>query len=105
MAQDPREIKIPPIEYPQDLDAVYSNLARITHTPSEFIFDFAQIMPGLKVPKFLSRILLSPLSAKLIYRALGDNLAKYEGRFGEISIPGSTSLAESLFQPPDDKET
>jgi hypothetical protein len=103
MAQQPREIKIPPIEYPKDLEPVYSNLARITHTPSEFVFDFAQILPGLKVPRLLSRILLSPLSAKLIYKALGDNLAKYEANFGEISIPGNTSLAESLFQPPDDK--
>ena len=105
MAQKPREIKIPPIEYPQDLDAVYANLARITHTPSEFIFDFAQILPGLKAPKFKSRVLLSPLSAKLIYKALGDNLAKYEANFGEIAIPGNQSLAESLFQPPGDKDS
>lgn len=104
MAQEPREIKIPPIEYPSDLNAVYANLARITHTPSEFVFDFAQILPGLKNPKFQSRVLLSPLSAKLIYKALGDNLAKYEAAFGEISIPGSASLAESLFQPPGDKD-
>jgi hypothetical protein len=105
MAQKPREITMPPIAYPPDLDAAYANLARITHTPSEFVFDFAQILPGLKAPKFLSRILLSPLSAKLIYKALGDNLAKYEAAFGEISIPGSTSLAESLFQPPGDKDS
>jgi hypothetical protein len=105
MAQKSRENKIPPIEFPPDLDAAYSNLARITHTPSEFVFDFAQILPGLKVPKFKSRVLLSPLSAKLIYKALGENLAKYEAAFGEISIPGSTSLAESLFQPPGDKDS
>ena len=105
MTQKPRELKIPPIDYPEDLDSVYSNLARITHTPSEFVFDFAQILPGIKVPKLQSRILLSPLSAKLIYKALGDNLAKYEAAFGEISIPGSTSLAESLFQPPGDKDS
>ena len=105
MAQDRRDNKIPPIEYPQDLDADYSNLARITHTPSEFVVDFAQILPGLKMPKFLSRILLSPLSAKLIYKALGDNLAKYEANFGEIVIPGNSSLADSLFQPPEDKNS
>jgi hypothetical protein len=105
MAQKPQEIKIPPIEYPPDLDAVYANLARITHTPSEFVFDFAQILPGLKVPKLQSRVLLSPLSAKLIFKALGDNLAKYEAVFGEIPIPGSTSLAETLFQPPGDQDS
>ena len=105
MAKEPREQKIPPIEYPSDLEAVYANLARITHTPSEFVFDFAQILPGLGAPKLQSRVLLSPLSAKLIYKALGDNLAKYESTFGEVPIPGSTSLAESLFQPPGDKDS
>jgi len=105
MAQKEPEKKIPPIEFPPDLEPAYSNLARITHTPSEFVFDFAQILPGMKTPKFKSRILLSPLSAKLIYKALGDNLAKYEANFGEITLPGGTSLAESLFQPPGDKDS
>lgn len=105
MSKDSLEKRIPPIEYPDGLEPVYSNLARITHTPSEFVFDFAQILPGIKVPKLLSRILLSPLSAKLIYNALGDNVAKYEANFGEISFPGNASLAESLFQPPDEKDS
>jgi hypothetical protein len=90
---------IPGIELPQDLEADYANLARITHSPSEFVFDFAQMLPGLRAPQFKSRILLSPLSAKLIYKALGDNLAKYEASYGEISVPGSSSLADSLFKP------
>ena len=100
MAQEKPEKKIPQISIPDDLDAVYSNLARITHSPSEFVFDFAQMLPGFKAPSFKSRVLLSPLSAKLIYKALGDNLAKYETSFGEISIPGTSTLADSLFQPP-----
>ena len=57
------------------------------------------MLPGMKAPGFKSRVLLSPLSAKLIYKALGDNLAKYEASFGEIKLPGSTSLADHLFQP------
>lgn len=100
MAQNESERKIPGLEIPPDLEAAYANLARITHSPSEFVFDFAQMLPGLPAPQFKSRILLSPLSAKLIYKALGDNLAKYEASFGEISLPGSSSLADSLFQPP-----
>lgn len=100
MAQENPETKIPQISIPDDLEAVYANLARITHSPSEFIFDFAQMLPGLKAPAFKSRVLLSPLSAKLIYKALGDNLAKFETIFGEISLPGTSTLADSLFQPP-----
>ena len=103
MAEEKPVKKVPSIVIPPDLEAVYANLARITHSPSEFIFDFAQMLPGLKEPGFKSRVLVSPLSAKLIYKALGDNLAKYEANFGEIKIPG-TSLADSLFQPPPENE-
>ena len=102
MTKDNAEKKTPGITIPPDLEAVYANMARITHSPSEFIFDFAQMLPGLKGPAFKSRVLLSPLSAKLIYKALGDNLAKYETNFGEIKLPGSTSLADHLFQPPEE---
>jgi hypothetical protein len=100
MANETPAGKTPTINVPPDLEPIYSNLARITHSPSEFVFDFAQLLPGVKNPSFKSRILLSPLSAKLIYKALGENLAKYETNFGEISLPGSSSLADSLFQPP-----
>ncbi len=96
------EKKGPIITIPPDLDAVYANLVRITHSPSEFVLDFAQMLPGLKGPTFKSRVLVSPMSAKLIYKALGDNLAKYETNFGEISIPGASSLADNLFTPPEE---
>jgi hypothetical protein len=95
--------KLPDILIPPELEVVYSNLARITHSPSEFVFDFAQMLPGQSGPVLKSRILLNPVSAKLIYKALGDNLAKYEVNFGEIQIPGSSSLADNLFQPPQEK--
>jgi len=100
MAESPSDKKLPTINIPADQEVVYANLVRITHSPSEFVFDFAQMLPGLKGPELKSRVLLSALSAKLIYKALGDNLAKYEANFGEISIPGRSSLADSLFQPP-----
>ena len=103
MTKDTPAKKLPVITIPPDLDAVYANLARITHSPSEFVFDFAQMLPGMKEPGFKSRILLSPLSAKLIYKALGDNLAKYEATFGEIQVPGP-SLAETLFQQPPEND-
>jgi hypothetical protein len=48
-----------------------------------------------------SRILMSPVSAKLFYRALAENLSRYEAAFGEINIPGGVSLADTLFRPPD----
>jgi hypothetical protein len=93
--------KLPPLEIPPDLEPVYVNLVRITHSPSELVLDFARMLPGGTPAQVESRILMSPLSAKLFYRALGENLAKYENNFGEINIPGgSSSLAEYLFKPP-----
>jgi hypothetical protein len=83
----------------------YSNLARIAHSPADFVIDFAHWLPGEAQAWIQARILLSPLSAKLLLRALSENLARYEAAFGEISIPGSgPSLADLLFHPsPDDK--
>ncbi len=85
---------------PDDLEPTYVNLARITHSPSEMTLDFALIVPGNEAAKVQSRVLMSPVSAKLFYRALGENLAKYEAKFGEINIPGGSSLAENLFNFP-----
>jgi hypothetical protein len=45
-------------------------------------------------------VVMSPLSAKLLLRALNENLARYEAAFGEIMVPSNSSLAESLFRPP-----
>ncbi|MBS1250627.1 MAG: hypothetical protein MAG431_02221 [Chloroflexi bacterium] len=91
--------KLLSVEVPPDLEAQYANMVRITHSFSEMVFDFARMLPGQKKPEVEARIIMSPLSAKLFYRALGENLAKYEKKFGEIKSPGSTSLAASLFRP------
>ncbi len=90
------------LNIPEDLTPVYVNLARITHSPSEMIFDFALMVPSGKPgpANVKTQVLMSPLSAKLFYNALGENLAKYEAKFGEIKIPGGGSLAEHLFKPP-----
>lgn len=100
MTNKESEKKVLNISIPPDLEVVYANLVRITHSPSEFIFDFAQMLPGLAGPELKSRVILSPVSAKLIYKALGENLSKYEANFSEITLPRSSSLADTLFQPP-----
>ncbi len=67
---------------------VYSNLVMITHSPSEIILDFARMMPGLPKAKIVSRIIMTPQHAKLLLKALEDNIKKYESRFGEIKLHG-----------------
>ena len=86
------------LEIPANLRPVYSNLVRIAHSPADLVFDFAHLLPGENIALIVSRVLMSPLSAKLLYRALGENLSRYEAAFGEITMPRS-SLADHLFKP------
>ena len=89
------------MEVPADLEPLYVNVVRITHSPSEMVLDFARILPGTTPSSVISRLLMSPLSAKLFHQALGENLSKFEASFGEIKMPGEgSSLAEHLFRPP-----
>jgi hypothetical protein len=75
------------IELPQDLEAIYSNFALITHSPSEIVVDFAKLLPNVPKAKVYARIVMTPMNAKLLHRALGDNLGKFEEKFGEIKTP------------------
>jgi len=69
-------------------EGIYSNLAIITHSPSEFIVDFVKMMPGIPKAKVKSRIILTPQHAKRLYKALKDNIGKYESIHGEIKDVG-----------------
>lgn len=80
---------------------IYSNLAIITHSTSEFVLDFIRIMPGMPKAKVQSRIILTPEHAKRLLMALKDNIAKFENSQGEIDIPegGNHSTMPMSFGP------
>ena len=65
-------------------EGIYSNLAVITHSNSEFVVDFIKMMPGVPKAKVKSRIILTPQHAKRLYRALKDNISKFESVHGPI---------------------
>ena len=65
-------------------DGIYSNLAIITHSNSEFVVDFVRVMPGVPKAKVRARILLTPQHAKRLMRALVDNIQKFEQVHGQI---------------------
>ncbi len=65
-------------------DAIYSNLAIITHSNAEFVFDFVKVMPGVPKAKVKSRILMTPQHAKRFLKALSNNVEKFEKENGEI---------------------
>jgi hypothetical protein len=87
-----------PIELPPDLDVIYANIARISHTPAEIVFDFAHQLPWDDSRRVQARLVMSPVGAKLFFRALGENLSRYETAFGEIPVPGDGTLAKELFR-------
>ena len=67
---------------------IYSNLAIITHSPSEFVVDFVRIMPGIPKANVKSRIILTPEHTKRLIMALQDNILKYEALYGNIEVKG-----------------
>ncbi|MBA5629487.1 DUF3467 domain-containing protein [Moheibacter lacus] len=68
----------------QTAEGIYSNLAVINHSPSEFIVDFIQMMPGVPKARVKSRIILTPQHAKRLANALAENVNRFESQFGEI---------------------
>ena len=67
-------------------EGIFSNLAIITHSNTEFVMDFIRVMPGLPKAKVKSRIILTPEHAKRLMHALADNVDKFEAVNGRISV-------------------
>jgi hypothetical protein len=63
---------------------IYSNLAIITHSSSEFVLDFVRVMPGVPKAEVKSRVILTPEHAKRLLRALEDNVEKFEKVHGPV---------------------
>ena len=98
----PQQKKIS-IDIPKDLQAIYGNVAFISHTPAEMIFDFAQVFPRMPRGKVMARIVMSPMHAKMLHAALSQQIGNYERQFGEIRTPTSMNLASQFFKfPPTD---
>ena len=81
------------IELKEEVEqGIYSNLAIITHSPSEFVIDFVRIMPGIPKANVQSRVILTPEHAKRLLMALKDNISKFEAQHGPIKdIEGTGS--------------
>ncbi len=71
---------------------IYSNLAIISHSSSEFVVDFIRVMPGMPKAKVQSRIILTPEHAKRLLSALAENVEKYEAQNGTIKTGNETGF-------------
>lgn len=67
----------------------YSNLVIISHSSSEFILDFATVLPGLQKASVKSRLILTPEHAKRLLLSLQENITRYETNNGKIEIHNS----------------
>ena len=73
---------------PQDVaQGEYANFAIITHSSSDFVIDFARVLPGVPKAQVKSRVILAPEHAKRLLGALQENIMRYEKEFGPIRIP------------------
>ena len=89
------------IDLPEEIaDGIYSNLAIISHSQSEFVVDFIRMMPNVPKAKVKSRIVLTPTHAKRLMKALMDNIKKFEMQFGAIAEPDQTSFPPMNFNTP-----
>jgi hypothetical protein len=68
----------------KELQGLYSNLMMIHHNVEEFTLNFVYIFPNGTQGKLLSSVIVSPGHAKRIWRALGENISRYEAQFGPI---------------------
>ncbi len=101
MAEDKKKQKQLNIELPEEVaEGIYANLAIISHSHSEFVVDFIRLMPSVPKAKVKSRIILTPMHAKRLMKALAENVKKFESQFGSIDEPEIPPFPNMNFNTP-----
>ena len=85
---------------PEVAKGIYSNFAIISHSHSEFVVDFATMLPGMPKAQVTSRIILAPEHARRLMAALQENLLRYEREFGKIEMPERAGRTIAPFGTP-----
>ena len=84
---------------PEVAQGIYSNLVAITHSTSEFVVDFVQMMPGVPKASVKSRVILAPEHAKRLLYALQDNISKFESNVAPIQLPEQKAQKGDTYVP------
>ena len=84
---------------PEVAQGQYANFAIITHSSSDFVLDFARVLPGLPKSQVKSRVILAPEHAKRLLAALQENILRYEREYGPIKIPNQEPRTIAPFGP------
>jgi len=89
------------IELPEEVaEGIYSNLAIISHSQTEFVLDFVRLVPNVPKAKVKSRIILTPTHAKRLLKALADNVRKFETQHGQIKDKEKQQIPPMSFNTP-----
>lgn len=98
MAEEPKKGNQLNIELPEEVaEGTYSNLAIISHSQTEFIVDFVRLLPNVPKAKVKSRIILTPVHAKRLLKALSDNVRKYEQQHGKVNDSAQQQMPPMSF--------
>jgi len=68
----------------REAEGIYSNFVVISHSLSEFVLDFARVLPGTPKSKVFARLVMTPPNVRALLSALEANVKKYEEQFGKI---------------------
>ncbi len=77
-------------------EGIYSNFTLISHSPAEFILDFARLVPGMPKSKVHARIIMTPQAAKSLLKSLGTNIDRFEATYGEIKLAGQPNPGHNI---------
>ncbi len=80
----------------KEAEGIYANLTLITHSPAEFILDFARIVPGMPKSKVHARIIMTPQAAKALQLSLVTNIERFESQHGEIKLAGQPNGGQNI---------
>lgn len=80
----------------KEAEGIYANLVLITHSASEFIFDFARMVPGTAKAKVYSRIIMTPQNAKSLRGVLDRNIENFEKRHGKIQASANQEPSREI---------
>ena len=80
----------------KEAEGIYSNLTLISHSPAEFILDFARLVPGMPRSKVHARIIMTPQSAKALQKSLAMNIERFEETHGEIKMAGQPEASQNI---------
>lgn len=75
----------------------YANIAIISHSPKEFVLDFASMLPGMAKPRVTNRVVITPEHAKSLLVSLQENVKKYESQFGNITSSHQPQASQEIL--------